>query len=116
MRMGATVPGARSAVFRRARSPGLCRPRPAGCWWWGCSLRPRAPGQQSGAAEDPVYFLAQHRVLRGQDPVFVDQFRQRHGPARFGEPMVRGRDELVVRFVEFSWCSGILTASMCCGA
>lgn len=58
-------------------------------------------GQQSGAAEDPVYFLAQHRVLRGQDPVFVDQFRQRHGPARFGEPMVRGRDELVVRFVEF---------------
>lgn len=102
MRMGATVPGGdvlqRFAVRETQPYAGHDQ-LDAGGGVVGFDHGHR--GQQPGAAEDPVYLLAQHRVLGGQDPVFVDQFRQRHGPARSGEPMFRGRDELVGRFVEF---------------
>ena len=89
MRMGATVPGhvLRCFAVREAR------PMPATTSWMLVVglFASTTQGQQSSAAEKPVYFLARPEVPRGQDPVFVDQFRPSGtGRPRFGEPMVRG--------------------------
>ena len=111
MRMGATVPGARSAVFRRARSPILCRTT---SWIAGGGLFASTTGTGGiiwRGGRTSLYF-AQHRVLRGQDPVFLSSFASGTGRRDLANRCLGARRAGSSILESFSWCSGILTASI----